>query len=87
MSNIIVTSVRISPETAALSGEELMVELTKVFDAAKLDCFKAICKDNPVEDCECGCNDKCAIHGQFYTGPVIGCGAPAHNPTEKETKE
>jgi hypothetical protein len=58
MSNTIVTSVRISPETAALAGEELLVKLTEVFDAAKLDCFKAICKENPIEGCECGCNKK-----------------------------
>jgi hypothetical protein len=56
----IVTSVRISPETAALRDKELMLELGKVFEAAKNDCFDRInsIPTTPIEGCECGCNKK-----------------------------
>ena len=45
----VVTSVRVSTETAALKGKDLMVALAHIFDAAKLDCYKTITEANDVE--------------------------------------
>ena len=38
----VVTSVRVSAETAALKDKDLMVALSHIFDAAKLDCYTTI---------------------------------------------